>query len=211
MKLLANKDAQPSPVVHIVDDDDSVRSAVGNLLSSVGIQSCTYPCAEDLLRQPLPDVPSCLLVDVRLQGVSGLDLQQRLASVRYKFPMILMTGHGDITMSVRAMKAGAIDFLPKPFRDQDLLDAVAVALANSKAYRDSSLAQARLESRYQVLTQREKQIMNLVVTGLMNKQIASRLNLQEITIKVHRKKVMAKMCAMNFAELVKMGNELQLV
>lgn len=211
MKSLRTNDVRIEPLVHVIDDDDSLRNALSSLLRSVGIQARTYPSAEDLLNQPLPDVPSCLVLDVRLQGISGLDLQARLTESRDKLPIIFMTGHGDIAMTVRAMKAGAIDFLPKPIREQDLLDAVSLALASSRTYRESAMAHTRLVEKYEKLTSREKEIMRLAVNGLMNKNIAAELNLREITIKIHRRSAMNKMDAKTFAELVKMGNDLNLV
>jgi FixJ family two-component response regulator len=211
MKTLRVNEIKTEPLVHVIDDDDSLRNALSSLLRSVGIQTRTYPSAEDLLSEQLPDVPSCLVLDVRLQGISGLDLQARLTDCRDKLPIIFMTGHGDIAMTVRAMKAGAVDFLPKPVREQDLLDAVSVALANSRMYRESSLTHARLIEKYQSLTSREKEIMRLAVNGVMNKNIAAELNLREITIKIHRRSAMNKMEARTFAELVKMGNDLNLL
>ena len=208
--------AQPAiqaaePVVYVIDDDDSLRGALESLFRSVGFHVQSFASAEELLKHPLPEVPSCLVLDVRLQGISGLDLQLQLSDLKDKLPIIFMSGHGDIAMSVRAMKAGALDFLPKPFREQDLLDAVTNALNSSKLSRESSQARTKLKERYSKLTTRERQIMTLAVNGLMNKNIAAELDLREITVKIHRRSAMIKMSAKSFAELVKMGNDLNLV
>lgn len=199
------------PIVYVIDDDDSLRGALESLFRSVGVHVQSFSSAEELLKHDLPEVPSCLVLDVRLQGISGLDLQLQLSDLKDKLPIIFMSGHGDIAMTVRAMKAGALDFLPKPFREQDLLDAVASALTSSRLSRESSHAHLKLEERYAKLTTRERQIMTLAVNGLMNKNIAAELDLREITVKTHRRSAMIKMGARSFAELVKMGNDLNLV
>jgi FixJ family two-component response regulator len=199
------------PIVYVIDDDDSLRAALKSLFRSVGFQVQTFASAEELLEQALPEVPSCLVLDVRLQGISGLDLQLQLSDVKDKLPIIFMTGHGDIAMSVRAMKAGALDFLSKPFREQDLLDAVAHALSSSRRSRDSCHAHRQLEERYAKLTHRERQIMVRAVNGLMNKNIAAELDLREITVKVHRRSAMIKMNAKSFAHWVKMGSDLKVI
>jgi FixJ family two-component response regulator len=199
------------PIVYVIDDDDSLRGALESLFRSVGVRVQSFSSAEEMLEHELPEVPSCLVLDVRLQGISGLDLQLQLSDLRDKLPIIFMSGHGDIAMTVRAMKAGALDFLPKPFREQDLLDAVASALTSSRLSRESSRVHLKLEERYAKLTTRERQIMTLAVNGLMNKNIAAELDLREITVKIHRRSAMLKMSAKSFAELVKMGNDLNLV
>lgn len=202
-----NRDA----IVYVIDDDDSLRGALETLFRSVGFKVQTFASAEEILKQELPEVPSCLVLDVRLKGISGLDLQLQLAESKDKLPIIFMSGHGDIAMSVRAMKAGALDFLSKPFREQDLLDAVANALTSSQLSREMSYTHMKLAERFTKLTTRERQIMTFAVNGLMNKHIAAELDLREITVKIHRRSVMIKMNARSFADLVKMGNDLDLI
>lgn len=210
MSISKASEFSDEPVVHVVDDDESLRNGLSSLLRSVGIATKTYASAEALLKETLPAVPSCLVLDVRLQGISGLDLQTLLNDARYQVPIIFMTGYGDIPMTVRAMKAGAMDFLSKPIREQDLLDAVSIALATSKIHIESTTKNLHIADSYQKLTSREKEIMTLAVNGLMNKQIAAKLNLSEITIKIHRRSAMIKMGAKTFADLVKMGHALSL-
>ena len=189
-------------IVFIVDDDPIVRGAISSLLMSVGRQVQMFESATELLQTSLPAVPSCLVLDIRLPGLSGLDLQIELANAGLPIPIIFITAHGDIPMSVKAMKAGAIDFLPKPFRDQDLLDAVTRALERDRKRREAEKDVSDLRARYLTLTGREKQIMALVTDGLMNKQVASRLGISEVTAKIHRGRVMRKVGAKSLADLV---------
>jgi FixJ family two-component response regulator len=199
---------QADSVVFVIDDDSSVREAIQNLIRSVGLRAEQFGTAQDFLRGEIPDIAGCLVLDVRLPGLSGLDLQRELASRKVTLPIIFITGHGDIPMSVRAMKAGAVEFLTKPFRDQDLLDAIQQALEHARAMRQERADVARLRARLDALTSREREVMNLVVAGLLNKQIAGELRISEITVKLHRGQVMRKMGANSLAELVRMGERL---
>jgi FixJ family two-component response regulator len=192
------------PVILIVDDDEALRDALGSLFRSVGFKVEMFGSAAELLQYRFPDVPSCLVLDIRLPRLSGLDLQAELAKANIKIPIVFMTGHGDIPMSVKAMKAGAIDFLAKPFRDQDMLDAVAVALDRDRQRRHAEKQLSNLRASFDTLTQREREVMSLVATGLMNKQIAGELGVSEITVKIHRGHVMRKMGARSLADLVRM-------
>ncbi|WP_432240140.1 response regulator transcription factor [Herbaspirillum robiniae] len=198
-----------TPIVYIVDDDDSLRGALDSLLRSVGLQVRGYASAAAFLQRPASDAPGCLLLDVRLHGISGLDFQAELARSGVTMPVILMTGHGDIPMSVRAMKAGAIDFLTKPFRDQDLLDAVAAAHDKDRRQLEQRQASSGLHTRYAALTPRESEVMWLAVSGLLNKQIAGELGTSEVTVKIHRGNAMKKMQAKSFADLVRMAQALE--
>ena len=198
------------PIVFIVEDDPSVREALGRLFRSVGLRTEIFGSATELLRNKLPDVPGCLILDVRLPGLSGLDLQNEVAKANILFPIIFMTGHGDIPMSVRAMKAGAIDFLTKPFRDQDMLDAVVTAIERDRGRRKHEKEVSRLRLLFESLSPREREIMALVTTGLMNKQIAAEVGLSEITVKIHRGNVMRKMAARTLADLVRMAESLEI-
>lgn len=197
------------PIVHVVDDDPSVREAVQSLLESVGLQTKGYGAAADFIDGGAWTDPGCVLLDVRLPGVSGLEFQGRMAGLGIFLPVILMTGHGDIPMSVQGMKAGAIDFLTKPFRDQDLLDAVAVALERDRTRRASLSERSDLLARYQTLSQREREVMQLVSTGLMNKQVAGDLDISEVTVKIHRGAAMRKMGARTLPDLVRMADVLR--
>jgi FixJ family two-component response regulator len=197
--------SQAAPVVFIVDDDPQLCLALSSLLRSAGFRVVTFASVSQFLRQPLPDATCCLLLDVRLQGSSGLDFQAELQREKVPLPIIFMTGHGDIPMSVRAMKAGAVDFLTKPFREQELLDAVGAALARDRIRRQSSAHADQLASRFATLTPREREIMGLAATGLMNKQIAGEVGTSQITVKIHRANAMRKMQAKTFADLVRMA------
>jgi FixJ family two-component response regulator len=197
-------------LVYIVDDEAPLRDAISSLLRSVGMQVAAFPSVAAFLTAQRPDVASCLLLDVRLQGVSGLDFQAELNRDGVTLPIIFMTGHGDIPMSVRAMKAGAIDFLAKPFRDQDLLDAIHTALQADCGRRQRDQALQSLTARYATLTPREREIMALAARGLMNKQIAGEVGTSEITVKIHRGNAMRKMEAKTFADLVRMAESLGL-
>ena len=198
------------PQVFVIDDDAGVRRSLEALLRSVGLRVASFSSAAEFLASPVPDGPSCLVLDVRLPGVSGLDFQDELAGANKRLPIVFITGHGDIPMTVRAMKAGAVEFLPKPFRDQDLLDAVRLGLDRDRARRESDNAVSGLMSAYQSLTSREQQVMPLVTSGLMNKQIAAEIGVSEITVKVHRGNVMRKMGAKSLADLVRMADALDL-
>jgi FixJ family two-component response regulator len=194
----------PAAIVFVVDDDVSVRESLELLIRSAGWDPETYPSAQAFLSRPRPDVPSCLVLDVSLPGLSGLDLQTRLG-VRSDLPIIFITGHGDVPMSVRAMKAGAVEFLTQPFGDDALLEAIAGALERSRAARDHEAERQALRDRYVTLSTREREVMALVVAGLLNKQIAGELGISEITVKAHRGKVMRKMGAGSVAELVRVA------
>jgi FixJ family two-component response regulator len=199
---------QPDSIVYVVDDDSSVREAIKSLIRSVGLRVETFGTAQEFLKSARPDAPGCVVLDVRLPGLSGLDLQRELAANGSNLPVIFITGHGDIPMSVRAMKAGALEFLTKPFRDQDLLDTIQQALERDRGARQQRSETAELRERFDSLTAREREVMGLVVSGLLNKQIAGELGTSEVTIKIHRSQVMKKMSAGSLAELVRMTEKL---
>jgi FixJ family two-component response regulator len=195
-------------IVFVVDDDASVREALKSLIRSVGLQVELFRSAQEFLQWTKPDVPSCLILDVRLPGISGLDFQSKRAEANDPIPIIFITGHGDIPMSVRAMKAGAVEFLPKPFRDQDLLDAIHVALERDAARREQERDIATLKGRFEWLTPREREVLPLVVSGLPNKQLAAEIGTSETTVKVHRGQLMRKMGADSLPELVRMAERI---
>ena len=194
------------PIVFVVEDDPSFREVLGRLFRTVGLRAEVFGSAAELLQSKLPDIASCLVLDIRLPGLSGLDIQTELAKANVHIPIIFMTGHGDIPMTVRAMKAGAVDFLTKPFRDQDMLDAVATAIERDRARRDGEKARSELRTHFESLSSREREVMVLVTAGLMNKQIAAEIGLSEITVKIHRGHVMRKMGARSLADLVRMAD-----
>ena len=201
-------DSSGKSIVFVVDDDPLVRDAVSNLLRSVDLQTRAFGSASEFLREKRPTLPSCLVLDVRLPGASGLDFQAELSKLDIRIPIIFMTAHGDIPMSVRAMKAGAVEFLTKPFREQDMLDAVKLALERDQGRIEAERASSELKSSFETLTPREREIMALVASGLMNKQVAGKMGLSEITVKVHRGRIMQKMGARTLADLVRMAEAL---
>jgi FixJ family two-component response regulator len=197
------------PVVHIVDDDDSLRQGLASLLRSVGLDARAYNSTQEFLQSDCLEAPGCIVLDIRLPGMSGLDFQEQLAGLGIRLPVILMTGHGDIPMSVRAMKAGAVDFLPKPFRDQDMIDAVTVAINRNRMQREKEGQSLAIVDRYATLSPREREVMALVTAGKLNKQVAGELGLSEVTVKIHRGAAMRKMGARSLADLVRMADALK--
>jgi FixJ family two-component response regulator len=198
------------PIVIVIDDDPAVRESISGLIRSVGFQVKILASVDEFHQSGRPSGPACLVLDVRLPGQSGLDLQRELASSRIQLPIVFITGHGDIPMSVQAMKGGAIEFLTKPFRDQDLLDAIQVGLARDRARLDDEKSMAVLRTRFETLTVREREVMAQVVTGRLNKQIAGELGISDITVKVHRAQVMRKMKASSLPDLARMADKLKL-
>jgi FixJ family two-component response regulator len=199
---------EPDPIVWVVDDDVSVREALGSLIRSAGLRVETFASAQEFLARSQVDTPNCLVLDVQLPALSGLDLQKRMAEVNLEIPIVFITGHGNIPMSVRAMKAGAVEFLTKPLADQDLLEAIQQAISRDRVARQQKAKMRQLQDRYQSLTPREREVMERVVSGLLNKQVAAELGTTEFTVKVHRGRVMRKMQCNSFADLVRMSEML---
>jgi FixJ family two-component response regulator len=207
---MVDKTSDPTQVIFVIDDDASMRNAISRLFNAVGLTVRMFASAHEFLDSKLPDIPGCIVLDVRLPGLSGLDLQREMVARGIHIPIVFITGHGDIPMSVQAMKAGAVEFLTKPFRDQDLLDAVSAGIHRDRKARKQRAELAELRDNLAYLTQREREVMSLVVAGLLNKQIALRLGTSEKTIKIHRSHVMRKMHADSLAKLVKMAQKLGL-
>lgn len=207
-KSMAISAAEES-VIYIVDDDQDVREGLGSLFESVGLRSRTFGSATEFLSAKLPDAASCIILDVRLPGLSGLDFQDKLTRAKVDIPIIFITGHGDIPMTVKAMKGGAVEFLAKPLREQDLLDAVQLALRRAHTNRESHSRVRHIQERYGALSSREKEVMRFVCSGLMNKQVAAKIGISEITVKVHRHNVMKKLDARSLADLVRMADMLE--
>jgi FixJ family two-component response regulator len=206
--VLHDQSNDGDPIVLVIDDDPNVREGLGALLESVNLQSKAFGSASEFFQSKLPEKVSCLILDVRLPGLSGLDLQTELAKDQIGIPIIFITGHGDIPMSVKAMKAGAVEFLTKPIREQDLLDAVGVALDRDRARRQHEKEMQALRAQYNSLSNREREVMSLVVAGLMNKQAAAEIGISEVTLKVHRHNIMKKLRARSLADLVRMADRL---
>ena len=205
---MKSPESEEQAIVFVIDDDESLREALKNLFGMVGLRAETFAGPAEFLKRKLPDVPACIVLDVRLPGISGLELQTELATGDIKIPIIFMTGHGDIPMTVKAMKAGALEFLSKPFRDQDMLDAVQLALKRDRTRREAEQADAQFRRNFESLSSREREVMALVAAGLMNKQIAFQLGVAEVTVKLHRGSLMRKMDARSVAELARMAEVL---
>ena len=205
---MKSPESEEQAIVFVIDDDESLREALKHLFGMVGLRAETFAGPAEFLKRKLPDVPACIVLDVRLPGISGLELQTELATGDIKIPIIFMTGHGDIPMTVKAMKAGAFEFLLKPFRDQDMLDAVQLALKRDRTRREAEQADAQFRRNFESLSSREREVMALVAAGLMNKQIAFQLGLAEVTVKLHRGSLMRKMDARSVAELARMAEVL---
>jgi FixJ family two-component response regulator len=203
--------AEATATVVVIDDDPAIRESIGSLLRSVGLQAKLFASVDEFLKAGRPDGPACLVRDVRLPGRSGLDLQRELAVASIRLPIVFITGYGDIPMSVEAMKGGAIEFLTKPFRDQDLLDAIQLGLARDRAWLENERSLAGLRARFETLTPREREVMTLVVAGRLNKQIAYEIGISEITVKVHRAQVMRKMQASSLPDLARMADRLNFI
>ena len=201
---------EPTSIVFVVDDDPSVRRAIKRLVESVGLHVELFGSATEFINSSHPDVASCLVLDIRLPGISGLDFQRELVQAKNGIPIVFITAHGDIPMTVRAMKAGAVEFLTKPFRDQDLLDAIQVGLERDRVRRQRQAETAMLRERFESLTPREREILPLVVSGLLNKQVAAEIGATEATVKVHRSQLMRKMGASSLADLVRMGEKMEI-
>lgn len=207
--LALPRETGTSAIVHVIDDDESVRYALDRTFRSVGLETRTYGTAHAFIDAPRPDLPGCIVLDVRLPGTNGLELQTRLAGLGIRLPVVLITGHGDIPMTVRAMKAGAVDFLPKPFRDQDMLDAVFAAIERDRRRRIDEGGRVEVAARFSTLSPREQQVMMLVTAGKLNKQVAGDLGLSLVTVKIHRGSAMRKMGARTLADLVRMADALK--
>jgi len=207
---LLNENVEATGVVYVLDDDAHVREGIGNLLQSVGLAAMTFASLREFLGSMRPNVPSCLVLDVRLPGLSGLDIQDELIKLKITVPIVFITGHGDIPMTVRAMKAGAVEFLTKPIREQDLLDAIRVALERDRVQRNNARAMADARTRFESLTLRERDVVALVTSGRMNKQIAAEIGISEISVKVHRHNAMKKLAVKSLADLVRMVGALEL-
>jgi FixJ family two-component response regulator len=203
--------SEPEPWVIVIDDDAPTRETLSSLIRSVGLRVELFGSAQEFLKSDRPDAPACLILDIRLRGIGGLDLQGRLAAANIRIPIIFITGHGDIQMSVRAMKAGAIEFLTKPFRDQDLLDAIYVGLEKDRERRQREAEVAILRERFESLTPGERKVLHLVVSGRLNKQIAAEIGTSEATVKVHRSQLMKKMGAASTADLVRLSETMGIV
>lgn len=208
MSVMMTSNEKDHPIVYVVDDDKSVRDSLEDLLASVGLRSMLFASTQEFARCERPDGPACLVLDVRMPGLSGLDFQEEMTKLCIHIPVVFITAHGDIPMSVRAMKAGAVEFLTKPFREQDLLDAIQQSLTHDRAHRQESRVKEELDRRYASLSEGEREVMDLVVSGLLNKQVAARLDVSEVTVKVRRRQVMRKMGADSLADLVRFAERI---